>query len=345
MIKTLLEDGIRKSIEEGNSKEQTKVGTLRAGNTGMVNDKGEIIGSCAAEAYLRFKGINITEVDLSKELMFAGGRLNEDHWLDVLKRSYNGPIKCEEDIPTSWETNQGIKVTGRPDIVLCNEDGSPKCGIELKQIMSVNSAYTNFIDEKPSLKHLMQAAHYMWQLDCPFELWYTNRNNLEMPGWMEFRPFPKPEEEPTGTIGYRYYRQGDINPRTGKPKKHQITKDEYMNQVYDKSWAQASKFYPFVKGYELQLNGDQLFIKDAADSNAPWIPTIVRVSHIQRFYEYVSELELSGKVPKAALNLDYTGKPYNWKFSAYSDLGDLHPEHFAGKDLNRWLLQVKRRFL
>jgi hypothetical protein len=186
---------------------------------------------CAAETYLRFKGIKTGEVDANKELMFAGGRLNEDHWLSVLKESYDGPILCEEDIPTCWETNNGIKVTGRPDIVLCSgteDNPTPSCMVELKQVMSVNSAYNVFINKSPNLKHLMQTAHYMWQLDCPGELWYTNRNNLEMPGWMEFREFPKPEDELTGVLGYRYYRWGDINPKTGKPRKHQISETGFF---------------------------------------------------------------------------------------------------------------------
>lgn len=344
MIKQLFEQGIAEHIAKGNEAEVGKVGILRGGSTGMIDEEGNILGSCAAEAYLRFKGIKTGDVDLNKELMFAGGRINEDHWLSVLKTSYDGIIKCEEDIPTAWETSNGTKVTGRPDIVLCKEDGSPKCGIELKQVMSVNSAYNVYVEKKPSLKHLMQAAHYMWQLGCPFELWYTNRNNLEMPSWMEFRKFPRPEQQTEDVIGYRYYRSGNINPKTGKPKKHLITRDDYMNQTYDKSFAQASKIKPFVQGFKLQFQGDQLFMQDAGSDSNPWIPTIVHISYIKRFYEYVSEIDAMNTVPPEAINIDYTGKVMGWKFSAYSDLGDLHPAHYAGKDLQRWLVKIKKAF-
>jgi hypothetical protein len=205
-VSKLFIDGMNIQIDRGNQSEKGKVGTLRGGNTGMMTEDGKIIGQCAAETYLRYKGIKTGQVDYKKELMFAGGRLNEDHWLSALKESYKGPILCEEDIPTCWETDQGIKVTGRPDIVLCEgtvDNPKPKQGIELKQCMSINSAYGVFIDKKPQLKHLMQAAHYMWQLNCPFTLSYVNRNNLDTPGWMEFRPFPKPEDELEEVISYR----------------------------------------------------------------------------------------------------------------------------------------------
>lgn len=350
-IKELFETGIKAQIKAGNEAEKAKVGTLRGGSTGMIDKHGNVIGTCAALAYLRYKGIKISEVDPNKELMFAGGRLNEDHWFSVLKESYDGPILCEEDIPTCWETSQGIKVTGRPDIVLCEAKGisidtirfTPKYGIELKQIMSVNSAYNVLINGEPQLKHLMQAAHYMWQLDCPFELWYTNRNNLDMPSWMEFRPFPKPGTEGTESLNYRYYRWGDINPKTGKPRKHQITKDEYMSGKHQKAFGQASKILPFVKGFELRLERGILFYKEVG-KNKGWQQTIVKIDDIKRFYDFIGDMDFYGKVPKPALNLKPSGEEYNWKFSQYSDLGDLDPEHQQGTDLKKWVDKVQKKF-
>ncbi len=361
MIKELFERGISKQIEAGNAREAEKVGYLRAGNTGMVMENGDIVGSCAATTYLRMLGINGKPVDANKELMFAGGRLNEDHWLSVLKTSYNGPILCEEDIATSWETEQGIKVTGRPDIVLCSgtieektgldagnnlvsalsKDIKPVCMIELKQIMSVNSGYNVLIKREPQLKHLMQAAHYMWQLDCPGELWYTNRNNLDMPAWMEFREFPKPGQAGSESLGYRYYRLGDINPRTGKPKKHQITEAEYYSGQHKKTFATASKITPFVQGFKLSLENGTLYYQDASNERAPWIQSIVTVDRIKRFYNFVGELEQYGKVPREALNLTPTGDKMGWSFGQYSELKHLDPCHTAGKKLDSWVKQVK----
>lgn len=342
MIRELFEAGIQRQIDEGNEREKEKLGYLRAGNTGMINSDGDIIGSCAAATYLRMKGINGKPVDINKELMFAGGRLNEDHWISVLQSSgFEGKILAEEDIPTRWETSNGVPVTGRPDIVLCQTEDKPTVGIELKQVMSINSAYNVLVAKEPQLKHLMQAAHYMWQLDCPFELWYTNRNNLDMPSWMEFREFPKPEDELSGRIQYRYYRMGDINPRTNKPKKHQISEEQYLSGEFKKTFGVPGKILPFIQGFNLQLKKERLYYQDAMVNNAPWVETIVNIPDIRRFYEYISELDEYGKVPKPALNLKPDGKPLGWKFSAYSDLGHLDPEFWAGKKLDKWVKMVE----
>jgi hypothetical protein len=347
-IMKLAAAGINAHLEAGNDSEAGKAGTLRGGNTGMVNEKGEIIGSCAASTYLRMKGIKHSKpVDMNKELMFAGGRLNEDHWLSALKTSYDGPILCEEEIPTKWKTSQGINVTGRPDIVLCNNVDNkivPEHGIELKQCMSINSAYNCYVKREPQLKHLMQAAHYMWQLDCDFTLAYTNRNNLDMPSWMEFRPFPKPGEPGTESIGYRYYRWGDINPKTNKPKKHQLTETEYLSGTFRKTFAQAAKITPFIQGFKLSLQSGRLYYQDASDSAAPWMETIVKIADIQRFYEYVGDLEQYGKVPREALNLTPSGAKLGWKFSAYSDMQELDPGHCAGQNLQKWVEKVAKKF-
>lgn len=355
MIKELFQKGIATQLQRGNDLEKLKVNTLRGGSTGMVNEQGEVIGTCAAQAYLRMKGINGKPVDAAKELMFAGGRLNEDHWLSVLKESYDGPILCEEDISTCWKTDQGIPVTGRPDIVLCTNTTpddpkaiasgdtfvKPACGIELKQVMSVNSGYNVLIKKTPQLKHLMQAAHYMWQLDCPFELWYTNRNNLDMPSWMEFREFPKPVMNSNSPIGYRYYRYGDVNPKTGRPKKHQLTEDEYFSGRFTKTFAQASKITPFVVGFKLQLMDGQLYIQDTDDPSNPWVPTIVKIADIVRFYNFVGDLGQYGKVPPEVKNLTCTGDKVAWKFSTYSDFGDLDAGFHVGRNLEQWIEKIK----
>jgi hypothetical protein len=352
MIKQLIKDGIAMQIAAGNEAEKTKSGTLRGGNTGMVNQDGQIIGSCAAQAYLRYKGISTGSVITEeKELMFAGGRANEDLWLASLKQSYTGPILCEEEIPTKWETESGIAVTGRPDIVLCEEQKAmestninPVCMIELKQVMSINTAYNIKFKREPQLKHLMQTAHYMWQLDCPGELWYTNRTNFEMPAWMLFRPFPKPNEPNSDYLGYRYYRFGNMNNKTGKPIKHKLTEEQYLSGEFSKTFAEPAKILPFLQGFKLKIHEETgvLSYKDEYDDNSEWVETIVNIPDIIRFYEYVADLEQYGKVPPEALNLTPSGQKMGWKFSDYSDLGDLDVSNHAGKPLKSWLAAIAK---
>ena len=364
LVKDLFIAGSEVQIRKDEEKEKTKIGTLRAGNTGMVMEDGAIVGSCAAQTYLRMLGINGKSVTVEKSLMFAGGRLNEDHWLSVLKESYDGPILCEEDIATHWQTDQGISVTGRPDIVLCRtveeeiewpkDDpfkprepiyrsfSVPVCMIELKQVMSVNSAYNVLIKKEPQLKHLMQAAHYMHELDCPGELWYTNRNNLDAPDWLNFRPMPPDAREEV--LGFRYYKQGDINPRTGKPKKHKLTEDAYLEaRGKVKAWRELAKIYPFVQGFKLELRDGELWYQDTHSENTEWVQSIVTIDRIKRFYNYVGDLPEYGKVPAEALNLTATGEKIAWKFSDYSDLAELDPAHWTGTDLDSWVDKIRAK--
>ena len=207
-IKELYLAGLRARIKEHDDREKAKTGTLRGGNSGIITEGGIAAGACGRLTYLRAKGINPNPIEEERELMFAAGRSNEDSWLDALKRSYDGPILCEEEIPTHWITTEGTPVTGRPDIVLGKDDGvatedtkysyspdeewndgparafAPHLGIELKLVSSLWTARTVLIEDTPKIEHLIQSAHYSWQLDCPFELWYTSRADYHIgSGW------------------------------------------------------------------------------------------------------------------------------------------------------------------
>jgi hypothetical protein len=107
--------------------------------------------------------------------MFEAGLTNEDSWYERLKRSWNGTILREEEVPTAWQTTNGMWVTGRPDIVLCDLAGVKKVGIELKLCCSPYTAKDVHHKLAPKREHLSQACHYMWQLDIPFKLVYTSR--------------------------------------------------------------------------------------------------------------------------------------------------------------------------
>ena len=198
-IRDLHDDGRRNLNKEATSQEVTKRGTLRGGNSGCVLADGRIVGKCSRLSHLRSVGID-EEKDIDTYLMFAAGFLNEDAWLDCLKASWQGTIKCEEEIPVSWTTENGIVVTGRPDIVLCSSSGKPELGLELKLVSSPTTAYNVAAKGLPNLDHIIQAAHYMWQLDTPFKLVYTSRSvyGLGFPAmqkkWKEQPQFLNEEE-------------------------------------------------------------------------------------------------------------------------------------------------------
>lgn len=161
--------------------EKTKQGTLRAGNSGIHLDNGIIAASCPRQAMLRSRGINISPPP-SKSPMFELGLANEDAWYQNLSAVWTqGQILREHETPISWTTTNGTQVTGRPDMVLCGSNNTPLVGLELKSVSSFWTIKNLQIENTPSIAHVAQAAHYMWQLNIPFVLVYTNRVNHTFP--------------------------------------------------------------------------------------------------------------------------------------------------------------------
>jgi len=161
------------------AEEVNKLNTLRGGHTGCVTTANEVVGKCHRTAHLRSIGIQ-TSADHSSKLMFEAGFGNEDIWVDILSKSWKGAILCEEEIPTHWLTSDNVPVTGRPDIVLCDDKSVPQLGIELKLVSSPWTAYNRAVKEIPDIEHICQAAHYMWQLNVPYKLCYTSRSNYSL---------------------------------------------------------------------------------------------------------------------------------------------------------------------
>jgi hypothetical protein len=121
--------------------------------------------------------------------MFAGGKSNEDIWYSLLRPSFPN-IKREEEIPVSWVNDYGITITGRPDMVICDDAGKPVHGLELKMVASVWTSRDVRFQGAPKLDHLCQAAHYMMLLEIPFSLCYAQYVEFPVVGWMQ-RNFPK----------------------------------------------------------------------------------------------------------------------------------------------------------
>jgi len=346
MIKDLFQRGQQMLLDEAALAESGKSGKLRGGNTSMINEKGDIIGGCANLTYLRYKGISVDPVDSSKDLMFDAGRRNEDHWEQILNKSLPAHLTMlrEEEIPTKWLTENGTDVTGRPDVVLC-EDGKPVVGIELKQSCSLWTARDVLFQKKPKLAHMMQAAHYSWQLGCPFELWYTGRSNFAVTGdWIK-NLFPKAGQPGSEHCNYAYYKEGNINPKTRKPIKHKIDQTEYQLGLARKEpvSCEVLSVLPFTQGYLLDLHDGVLYYKDAMIDEAGWMETIIKIEDIQRYYERITEMETLNVVQKEPKVLNADGSKGNFKASQYCALGDLCCGKCAGQPLDNWVDKVKVR--
>lgn len=327
-VTALFEEGVRVMQAEHVAEESTKVGILRAGNTGLLevvnNAKTgkpsvEVSGKCHRLSFLRFKGIRIEEHGEERELMFDGGRGNEDLWAAILLKAWTGKLLREEDVPISWELPSGIKVTGRPDLVLADNDGVPVKGIELKLVSSLWTARDVLLD-KPKPPHLMQAAHYMWRLSeqtgksVPFELWYTSRVDWAVNGnWVQ-KLFPKKGEKAS----------------------------EYCE--YNETSGEIKKVLPFRKGFLLRWKGDTL---DSPLEVSPvggkpnWSASIVTRRRILDYFEYVAKMEANKELGPRPMNLNADGTKGNYDPCDYCSLKQ-HCNTWEDKGFEAWLANVPR---
>ena len=349
LIKTLFEDGIDQILREEEEKETGKVGNLRGGNTGIyIKEKGLVLGKCAREAYLRYKGINVKKVEPSRKLMFEAGISNEDSWVNALSKKWEGQIKCEEEIPTKWETENNTLVTGRPDIVLCKEDGTPVKGIELKLASSIWTCRDVLIEDTPKFVHLAQAAHYMWQVGCPFELWYTNRADFH-PNEMVDRCLPRygsPEfNRIRESIEVVFYEM--VMSRNGNLYKKRLKVDEsqFLRLVEKKGfgWKEGNvnpgilKIYPFIAGYTMRWESDGRLSYTSVQTGRTEV-TEITVQRIKDFFELVSQVDSTGILPPLAVGIKPNGEKLNYDINDYSPIRDINLKY---KKLDEWLAAVK----
>ncbi len=192
----LFNKGTEIQTEAHASQEHLKVGTLRGGSSGaLVN--GEIYGKCTRASLARYLGYQEPKSPDSYNF-FDAGYASEWTWEGKLKESWPGTILLEEEIPISWTVpGTDVKVTGRPDIVLCDRvpvDGypdltqpKPVLGIELKAILAINSSVGVALENKPKTDHVIQAAHYSWQLGIPWILAYSWNVKGPVPYWAKKR--------------------------------------------------------------------------------------------------------------------------------------------------------------
>lgn len=304
-ILSLYQQGQEKITEEREAEEEGKQGTLRGGHTGCVTEAGEVVGKCHRLAHLRSLGIQESPTHRDK-LMFEAGFANEDIWVDVLSRSWQGAIICEEDIPTEWMTINGTKVTGRPDLVLCEQSGEeyvPKLGLELKLVSSPWSAYNKVVKEIPDIEHICQAAHYMWQLNVPYKLCYTSRANY--------------------SVGY------------GGMKSNWQKKGQYLND-------QSFKALPFILEVDMWVENGVVWYQ-GWDSDP--VETPITIDGIKEYYERASQIgERKSLGPRpVGRYADGSAKEATKSQCADCSFADICDTYEA--DYDRWVDEIKRKIL
>ncbi len=315
------------------AEEKTKVGTLRAGNAGILMSDGRYAGACPALTWLRFRGVSSDKgPDASRELMFEAGRVNEDAWDNALRASgYKGRILRETEVPISWTTSNGTKVTGRPDMVLEDENGMRELGIEHKLVSSMWTARSVLLNAAPKLANVVQAAHYSWKLDVPFELWYTCRNIYETKADFTLKAYPNLGAPLSEFFEYRYT-EGNKS----------ITEEEFHSSIRKGKknvYAVPAKYRPFVAGFRLQYDKrGRLWYTPIDRDGAQATLSIVSQDGINGFYESVSTLKA---VPAEPATLKPTGKPESFQLSSFCSLGKLCCKYQAGSPVGEWEDRVK----
>lgn len=346
-IKQAFDLGLKRMQAEHDALERTKLGVLRAGNAGIVTAAGDFIGKCPRISYLRFKGIKVKDSDENKEHMFAAGRGNEDIWLDKLKRGWPGKILREEEIPTKWLTDNEIAVTGRPDIILCNTEGKPEAGIELKLISSINTAKTVLFNEQPKIEHVIQAVHYSWQLNVPFEIWYTSTVNWHPTDWLK-KALPSSFDDSfaahaqSGNIEVGYYK--NIRSKNNRMYQKAISVEEFNNGRHGPNdgevQAGVKKILPFTVGYELKITPTNVYYRQAGSKNE-WVKTEVSVDGIKKYYNSIALMDQTDELPPPPKNVDIHGEKLPWDNALYCDLGDLCCGDKSGeRSVKNWLVKV-----
>lgn len=311
------------------AEEKTKLGVLRAGNTGVLDHKGNPVGSCARKAYLRMVGVEVDPPDATKSLMFDAGNGNEDLWVRVLEAA-NEPglvLKREEELGLEWFLADGRKVSGRPDIVLgslapsSSPSGSepvfvPERGIELKLVSSLWTARDVLFKGKPKTVHLMQAGHYAWKMGIPFEIWYASRTNFAITDYSESRFFARKNF-----------------PKQGEPLSEYCSFNEQ---------GQILGIEPFIVGYRCEWNSKGQLMYTPIREGGEAVATFITQKGIEDYYSLISAAEKEDKLMPRPVNKEADGERGGFdlcmaRYCVLSGVCDRHEK----STLTAWLKDVK----
>lgn len=177
-IRALLDAGQAKLDAARAEEEKKKRGMLRIGSAGIVNDKGEVKGTCHRITLARYLGKD-KEASRDTRIMWQGGEQLEEGFAKLLGLGHEGRILRDTDISVDWTIpDTTVRVLGRPDIVLADADGKPILGIEHKAVLGATTAVSTWFERRPKNENLAQMAAYSMCLGIPFVLAYTS------PSWV-----------------------------------------------------------------------------------------------------------------------------------------------------------------
>jgi hypothetical protein len=173
-IRALLDAGQAKLDADRAEQEKAKVGALRIGSSGIVTAKGEVKGTCHRITMARLLGKD-KSVTRDTQIMWQGGEQLEEGFAKLLNLGHSGKVLRDKDISVDWTIPETtVRVLGRPDIVLADNDGKPLLGIEHKGVFGASTATAVWFERRPKNENLAQAAAYSMCLDVPFVLCYTS---------------------------------------------------------------------------------------------------------------------------------------------------------------------------
>lgn len=288
-----------------------KLGTLRAGSSGIMSQEGQIAGACHRKTHLRQLGVEADPPNTPRLMMFEAGYESEDSLARNLTLSLEpGEILLrEEEIPVSWITQSGITVSGRPDLVICSSDRKPILGIECKSVHSVWTSRKVLFESQPKMDNLIQAAHYMWKLDVPWKLVYRQSSNQAMPEFAH-----------------------KLLPAPGQPN------SEYI-EYNDKGKPKHVKQFEIIYDLKLDETGRLHYKLETADQ---WVATLVTTSDITRYFEYVSTMQTSKQLGPRPLTISATGEKENYSNCGYCPLQEICDRYEDG-GYTEWLQKVNEK--
>lgn len=332
-IRELHRRGLSHYINEHEEADRDKVGTLRGGNAGSLPVKGVPIGNCPRLAHLRRVGISVEPGDEQSQTMHDGGLANEEIFFERVNRGLPDGYSLvhEEDHPSSWNTNRGTAVTGRPDGILLGPDGIARRGIELKGVFSFTTA-VKVLTDKPKIDNLIQSAQYMMALELPeYELVYVNRNWFAVP---EDRARLVPMFSPHVQYNYFKYRPYLRDPskftcaRIDREEFESVERIEYISAGrhgrVPEYLVKPANILPFTASYLLRFNDNGKLEWKRTEDGAEWVTTRVTRDSIINYYEVTDSLtDPDASLPPRIKKADSKGYPSNYNACDYCSLSSI----------------------